>query len=355
MTHAGPWPDRRFPADPYPGARPPRSFVQLDGLSHPLTPDPALPSGWRVDGAGDLDGWLAQRGAAPAHGRIPVLAYGSNRNPSKISWMRERLGLAGPVVVLRARTAGLAATWATGRRLVDDQRPAVLAAAPGRVEEHALWLVAPDQFDALDRVEGRFADPPYYRLARLRTGEVRGEDGTVIDRALAYLGSDLGRRPLLVDGAPVFCDDLAQDRAKDLLGEPAGTDGLDAETVVGTPQADSWPARVFVYGLLMPGQPSWPLIARYATGSPRRAIVAGSVSDTGLGYPALTLGQDGAGVPGYVVELADPVAAFPALDAYEGPEYRRVRVRVPSDGTACWTYLWTAATAGLVPLRAGWG
>ena len=71
------------------------------------------------DGAVDglpLDAWLRGRGAPPLAGRLPVLAYGSNRCPSKITWLRRALGLgADPVVVLRARTAGVAAVWAAGR------------------------------------------------------------------------------------------------------------------------------------------------------------------------------------------------------------------------------------------------
>lgn len=347
-----PWPDGLFPADPYPGTRPPASFLQADGGSHPLRPDPAQPSGWRVDGD-DLDRWLSARGAAPMAGRVPVLAYGSNRNPSKISWMRAERGLTGPVVVLKARTSGLGATWAAGLRVVDDQRPAVLAAAPGREEEHAVWMATPEQFAALDRVEGRIAEPQRYRLARLRTGSVRTEDGAAVDLPYAYLGLDPIRHPLLVNGAPVFCDDVAQHAAKALHGEPADGDGLDADTVTGTPHPDAWPPRLFVYGLLGPGQQSWPRLAPHASGPPRPARLPGSVSDTGQGYPALALG-DGPGVPGHVVGLADPVAALPGLDVYEGPEYRRIRVVIPPDGTVCWTYLWIAGGRGLTPLPDGW-
>lgn len=326
--------------------------MQVDGLSYALSPDAGLPSGWRVIGAGDLDGRLVALGAAPMAGRVPVLAYGSNRNPSKISWMRAERGLTGPVVVLRARTSGLGAVWAAGLRVVDDQRPAVLSAAPSREEEHAVWMAAPEQFAALDRVEGRLADPPRYRLGRLRTGTVRAEDGAVVDLPYAYLGLDRTRRPLLVDGAPVFCEDVAQGAARHLHGETATDDGLDAETLVGTPHPDAWPARVFVYGLLMPGQSSWFRLGPHATGTPRPATLPGTVSDTGQGYPALALGE-GPGVPGYVVELADPVAAFPGLDGYEGPEYRRVRVVLP-DRTVCWAYLWVVGRDGHTALLSGW-
>ena len=39
-------PDAEFPADPYPGAVPPFSFVHWGGRSHPLTVD----GWWRVGG-----------------------------------------------------------------------------------------------------------------------------------------------------------------------------------------------------------------------------------------------------------------------------------------------------------------
>ncbi|ALE75137.1 hypothetical protein AD006_02665 [Pseudonocardia sp. EC080610-09] len=356
-----PWPDSAFPADPYPGTRPDASYVHDQGCSFPLTADPACPSGWRVEDR-CLDEWLAGRGAPPCAGRVPVLAYGSNANPSKISWTRAERGLAGPVVVLRVRTEGLAAVWSAGYRVVDDQRPATLAAVPGVVEEHAVWLAAPEQFTALDVVEGRSADPPRYRLARVATGGVVLVDGDgTLDRPYAYVApvaptgdERTDRRPLLVDGAPVRCSSLGQDAARTLSGTP-GDDGLDAATVDGVPHPDGWPARVFVYGSLMPGQRAWPLIREHAAPEvlPQPGFLpSGSVSDTGHGYPALTL-DGGPGVPGYVVELADPVAALPSLDAYEGPEYRRVRVTAEG-GAVCWAWSWISSADGLTALPLGW-
>ena len=96
--------DAEFPADPYPGAVPPFSFVHLDECSHPLTFDVC----WRVGGAGgaELDLWLAGHGAPPLAARVPVLSYGSNRNPSKITWLRRSLGSMDEA----ARAAG-AAAW----------------------------------------------------------------------------------------------------------------------------------------------------------------------------------------------------------------------------------------------------
>lgn len=330
------WPDARFPADPYPGAAPTGSFVHVDGYSHPLEPRP-----WRVDGR-SLDQWLDEHGAPPSAGRVPVLAYGSNRCPSKITWLRRELGLgAGPVVVLGADTVGVAAVWAAGLRARDGQRPAVLAAAPGVGERHAVWLATPAQVAVLDRCEGR---GDRFRLARLRTGTVRTDDGARIDRPWVYLGHRTDRRPLLVDGSPVRCADVPQAAARGLPGVPAPDDGLDAPTVTEAPHPDAWPPRLFAYGLLRPGQVSWSFVEPYATGEHRPADVPGTVLDTGRGYPAWL--PDGPGrTAGTLIELRDPVGAFPAMDAYEGPEYERIRT-VLDDGTVAWAYAWRAPTTG---------
>jgi gamma-glutamylcyclotransferase (GGCT)/AIG2-like uncharacterized protein YtfP len=340
-------PDIDFPADPYPGAVPAVSFVHVDGQAHVLEPHPH--GGWSV-GDEPLDAWLAARGAAPCAHRLPVLAYGSNRCPSKITWLRTELGLGpDPVVVLRARTRDVAAVWAAGLRLRDGQRPAVLAAAPGVVEEHAVWLATPGQIAALDRCEGR---GERFRLARLRSGDVRTVDGVHIDAPWCYVGHGVTRRPLLVDGAPVRCTDLPQESAQRLTGDPAPGDGIHAPTVVDTPHPDEWPVILFVYGLLQPGCGSWPLVAPHAAGDPRRATVDGTVHDTGLGYPALRPGTGGR-APGWLVPLRDPASLLPRLDEYEGPPYRRERL-VADGGTPCWAYVWAGPTGGLHPLPAGW-
>ena len=343
------WEDAAFPADPYPGAVPAGSFAHVDGVTRALVPGP-----WRV-GTRTLDDWLADRDALPTARRIPLLAYGSNRCPSKITWLRRELGLGdGPVVALRVQTTGVAAVWATGLRYRDGQRPAVLAAAPDLVEEHMLWLATPEQIAVLDRCEGR---DDRFRLARLRTNgqvSVRAEDGSVIVDPWCYLGHGAIRRPLLVTGRMVRCAELGQADARALDGEPAPDgDGLDAETVVGEPHPDEWPAALFVYGLLRPDQQSWSLVGPHAVGPPRPATVPGAVFDTGCGYPAWLPDSPG-DTPGLVVPLREPEKLFPELDAYEGPEYQRIRVVVPADGTVCWAYAWRAPTTGLRLLPAGW-
>lgn len=357
------FPDAAYPAAPYPGVVPERSFVHVDGGGLALTPDPSARSSWRVGGTGpapdpdpgpgtgpDLDAWLAGRGAPPLAARVPLLTYGSNRNPAKIGWLRRELGLAGPVVVLRARTTGLAAVWAHGLRVVDDQRPAVLAAAPGLVEEHSVWFATPEQVAVLDVCEGRSSGR--YRLARVHTGAVRTEDGSLLDDVLAYVGLAGIRRPLLVDGEPVRCTDLPQTAARVLQGDRAPSDGLDATTLAGAPDPDAWPARLFVYGTLQPGERSWHLLAEAAAGPTEPVTVPGTLLDTGFGYPAM-LRDAGPGVPGHVVPLRDPAALLPLLDRFEGPDYVRVRITAP-DGRPCWTYVWTAPTCGFRPVGR-WG
>jgi gamma-glutamylcyclotransferase (GGCT)/AIG2-like uncharacterized protein YtfP len=337
-----PLPDSAFPADPYPGAVPDVSFAHVDGESHVL--DTAR---WTVEGV-PLDDWLADHGAAPAAHRVPLLTYGSNRCPSKITWLRGALGMgADPVVALRVRTRGVAAVWASGLRRRDGQRVAVLAAAPGVVEDHVVWLATAEQIAVLDRCEGR---DERFRLARLRTGEVHTAEGVRIPRPWCYVGHGPTRRPLHVDGAPVRCADLPQAAALGLIGEP-GDDGLDAPTVTGSPHADEWPAALFVYGLLQPGQPSWRLVAPHVAGEPIRTSVDGLVYDTGFGYPGLRRDTPGR-APGWLVPVRDPAALLPRLDEYEGSQYRRERV--VADGTVCWTYLWADSFGGLRPLPGGW-
>lgn len=218
--------DNDFPENPYPGARPPSSFVHVDGAGLPI-------SGWSTQ---RLDHWLTHRSAPPVADRLPVLAYGSNANPAKITWLRDALGLTGPVVVLRVRCEGLAAVWAAHLRVRDTQRPATLMAQPGRVEWHAVWLATREQIRVLDVCEGR---GERYRLVRLASGTITTEPDTpaggVLTDVLAYTARGELRSPLLVDGHPVRCADLPQAAARDLVGSP-GADGL-----VVRPVADDWP------------------------------------------------------------------------------------------------------------------
>lgn len=150
-----------------------------------------------------------------------MLAYGSNACPSKITWLREELGLTGPVVAVRVRCPGLAAVWASGLRRRDGQRPATLTARPG-TEDHFAWFVTPGQLGVLDVCEGRGTR---YDLARLDT-PVLLEDGSPLANVHAYVGASPIRHPLLVDGSPVRVADVPQAEAARLTGAAAPGPGL---------------------------------------------------------------------------------------------------------------------------------
>lgn len=306
-----------------------------------LHPDPHTASGWRV-GARDLDGWLADRDAVPLGARVPVLAYGSNACPAKVSWLREELGLTGPAVVFAADCTGLAAVWTTGIRPRDGQRTATVMAAPGVRERHAVWFADPEQLRVLDRCEVR---GERYRLARLDTGQVWLDDGMRLDRPFCYLGLSETRMPLLVDGSPVRLATLGQGEAIGLTGS-TGSDGLESSTVEGQPDAADWPDRLFVYGTLRPGGHAWEIAEPLLAGTPWPAEAAGLLYDTGLGYPAALPGADST-VPGHVLPLRSPPKALPMLDAYEGSAFTRTRTALPG-GEACWIYYWNAPVEEMV-------
>jgi len=339
-----PFTDADHPAWPYPGTRPVTSFVHDAGTGWPLLSGAGW--GWTVAGI-SLDDWLSSRGALSLAERVPVLAYGSNANPAKITWLRDNLGLPGPVVAIRVRCTGLAAVWAAGPRVVDTQRPATLVASPGLVEWHFVWLATREQVKVLDVCEGRDVR---YRLVRLASGTVTTSDGVRLPDVLAYTGASGVRAPLMVDGAFVHCAAVPQAGAVGLVGVP-GVDGLTVAPVVGEPSPDDWPDRLFVYGTLRPGDTAWPRLAGHAFGRPSRAALTGVLYDTGRGYPAFC-GGDGL-VPGWSVRLRAPAVALAELDLYEGRGYQRVRM-VDSAGRLCWTYVWSGSTDGMRVLPDGW-
>lgn len=115
------------------------------------------------------------------------------------------------------------------------------------------------------------------------------------------------------------------------------------------------PARLFVYGTLMPGEPRWPALAPYVD-SWERVTAAGRIWDTGQGYPAVRFDPVGQPVPGVLVTL-DAGRATEAVDVLDGIEaegelYRRVEV--PTSAGAAHAYEWLGPVDGLVLLPAGW-
>lgn len=109
------------------------------------------------------------------------------------------------------------------------------------------------------------------------------------------------------------------------------------------------PSRLFVYGTLMPRQPRWRLLAPLTTsGDPEHAEAAGYLYRTPHGWPAAVfdLGAP-VTVPGVVVVLHDPGAAFPVLDAAEGTDAGLFERRlIESSLGQCWAYHWPGRTTG---------
>ncbi|MPY96473.1 MAG: hypothetical protein GEU97_00450 [Actinophytocola sp.] len=233
--------DAEYPADPYPGRRAPTSFVHVDGVGYPLTAEPSGyvvsgangsgPDGSGPDGSGGsrdvdgrggvpLDAWLAARGAQPLAGRTPVLAYGSNACPSKLTWLRDNLGFTGPAVALLADCVGYAAVWTTGVRARDNQRTVTLTLmpnvqgvsdTPAVTEQHVVLLATDDQLKTLDKCEGAdlscWGEPgradPRYRRELLPDGVVSVAGAALTAPVQAYVGCHPDRLPALVDGVPV--------------------------------------------------------------------------------------------------------------------------------------------------------
>jgi gamma-glutamylcyclotransferase (GGCT)/AIG2-like uncharacterized protein YtfP len=118
------------------------------------------------------------------------------------------------------------------------------------------------------------------------------------------------------------------------------------------------PEAVFVYGTLKPGRSRWPALAPFIDRStdPQETSVRGRLWDTAYGWPAMTDGDGN--VAGIVVPL-DPARypeALARLDQIEGVAtglFERVRVTT-ADGTSCWTYRWSGATAGFAPVEGAW-
>ena len=88
--------------------------------------------------------------------------------------------------------------------------------------------------------------------------------------------------------------------------------------------------RLAVYGTLVPGERNADVLADLR-GAWRRGTVRGTRHEDGWhGYPGVVL-DDGDDVAVAVLSSPDLVAALPAVDAFEGPGYRRETVTVTLD------------------------
>ena len=198
---------------PYPGRRPSHAFLQDEGRVLQLVRQSDRSWGF-LRRIGALDDWLAGRSHAALRRRLPLLCYGSNACPSKVQDLRERHGLTGPVVMTPCTVSGLGAAWCAGERVVDRSVPATLVAAEGS-EDHFLWWVAPEQWAALDRCEGK---GERYDLVGVPASHVRDDLGLEVPHVLAYVGRARQRQPMLdARGRPLLVRHLDQQGARRAL------------------------------------------------------------------------------------------------------------------------------------------
>lgn len=92
-----------------------------------------------------------------------------------------------------------------------------------------------------------------------------------------------------------------------------------------------------VYGTLAPGLPNHHVVAPLG-GEWSEGVIEGDLAPEGwgatLGYPAFRPRLGGAAVPVQLLTSPALAAAWPELDRFEGPEYRRILVPVFGAGPA---------------------
>lgn len=195
-------------------------FSRAQWTGYPAAPAVAAypglrPTGsWRLEPGGELhgldtagDGWRDRETGEPIDlgGRVLVLAYGSNPDPTKLLNRRGFFG-GDSVIALRGAVFGWAAVWCDGRRRTDGSVVATLVPTPGRMEVHPVLALTPHQLDAMDSWEGH---PTFYRRTR-HTGAILLESNRRVDDAEVYLGTPERRPALVVAGRNLLCADVPQ-------------------------------------------------------------------------------------------------------------------------------------------------
>jgi hypothetical protein len=158
---------------PYPGERPDCSWRLAGDSVHRVVP------------AG-LGGWLdtVTGEEIDLNGRVFILAYGSNANPTKL------LGI--DAVMLRAEITDARAVWSSGRRGRDNSVVATIARLGGHVEACPVLAVDHSGLQRVDAWEGTA-----YRRSDF-WGRCTLENGQEVS-VQVYVGG-ASRQPLLIDG-----------------------------------------------------------------------------------------------------------------------------------------------------------
>ncbi|MEZ5667832.1 MAG: hypothetical protein R3F55_10440 [Alphaproteobacteria bacterium] len=158
--------------------------------------------------------------AAARHGRVPVLAYGSNAAPSQLARKFADRPCGGRLFVEPVTLEGWEVVYAARLTRYGAVPARLTADASCHAGVHLTWLTEA-QAAWMDGTEGT-----HYRRATLPTGAVRDGEGRVVAGVVAYIE---GGEPLSVDGRHAALAAVATagrslpaHRTADLLARAAG-------------------------------------------------------------------------------------------------------------------------------------
>lgn len=122
----------------------------------------------------------------------------------------------------------------------------------------------------------------------------------------------------------------AANRARRRGGEPEPGEAVPGDPIPGDPSR-----RLAVYGSLAPGKENHHVVADLA-GSWEEGFVRGVLHPEGwgatMGYPALRWDPGGERIAVHLLTSDDLPGAWPRLDRFEGPAYRRIWIPVERPG-----------------------
>lgn len=249
VTPVSEWqPARKFP-ETYPGKFPHTSYLLCDDRVHPILPGDG-PFGYRVrtaSGWEPADVFLRHRGVPPLSHRIPVLAYGANRNPAtlhiKLHDYRQGQSPSSCIPVLRGRLSGadVVACGLHGQGYLYGELLMAEEYTGSTILDVAILLLDTEQLRVMNDSEGIRSG--LYVLAAVPGVSVEGKEGTAAP--LAYVANQrvwISRAlssPIAYSSVPAVGRSLPGMNATEILGHVIDTLGLAPEIVAATALEDS--------------------------------------------------------------------------------------------------------------------
>lgn len=191
--------------------------------------------------AGHAEDFLFHNGAAvpvppgslPRNGRVPVLAYGSNRAPAQLA--RKFTGESTAVAVEQVRAHGWDVVFCA-RFSSYGTLPAMLLAMPRTSVAVAVTWLTPDQLAAMDDTEG--VTIGHYRRITLPPGTVTDRAGAPVADVQVYESDhpalSIGGAPVAFSAIPAEGRTIASMTAEDVLSHAHGhlSPGLARDTAI---------------------------------------------------------------------------------------------------------------------------